>query len=116
MNPGTLDVQMATGLPLLTVRETAPGHHHIYIEAGGHYAFSVNDRAAVSYLTDEQIANAGRIAAAGPLLLWAVRDALNAIDVHERIDNPGEDSIIWEHHADHLKLAYRAATGEDYPS
>lgn len=116
MNPGTLDVQMATGLPLLTLLEptSAPGRrHHIVVGTGGLFAFDIEHYDA-SYLTDEQIAAAASIAAAGPLMLWAIRDALNAIDAHERIDNPGEDSIAWEHHADHLKIAYRAATGEDW--
>ena len=120
MEPSTIDVLTATGLPLLSLRPHAPVdtpvHHVIDVASGGPYAFSLFDPQRVSYLTDAQIEHAARIAAAGPLLLWAIRDALNAMDVHERIDNPGEDSIIWEHHADHLKLAYRAATGEEWPS
>ena len=120
MNPGAFDIQAATGLPPLTLREHAaaredlPAGHHIDVASSGLFAFSFLAPYTASYLTDKQVAIAARIAAAGPLLLWAVRDALNAIDVHARIDNPGEDSIAWEHHADHLKLAYRAATGEDW--
>lgn len=116
MNPTTSDVQMATGLPPFELlrQDEQTGQHTVTVD--GHLAFEVIDRFNVSYLTDRQIFMAARIAAAGPLLLWAVRDALNAIDVHNRIDNPGEDSIDWGHHADHLKLAFKAATGEEWPS
>ena len=115
MVPSTFDIQMATGLPRFTLeQEPLLGVWDVSVD--GHYAFGIGDIDTESYLTDEQIAKAARIAAAGPLLLWAVQDALNAIDVHNRIDNPGDDSIVWEHHADHLKLAYKAATGDEWES